>query len=65
MHRDRPPRTPESRSGFRVKPSHESGTYNFGKKHKAPTRVHRGEVDEDDVREDLRNWRIGEAAISR
>jgi hypothetical protein len=65
MHRDRPPRTPESRSGFRVKSSHESGTYNFGKKHKAPTRVHRGEVDEDDVREDLRNWRVGEAATSR
>lgn len=65
MHRDRPPRTPESRSGFRVKSSHESGTYNFGKKHKTPTRVHRGEVDEDDVREDLRNWRVGEAATSR
>jgi hypothetical protein len=63
MHRDRPPRTPESRSGFRVK--NESGTYNFGKKHKAPTRVHRGEVDEDDVREDLRIWRVGDAAISR
>jgi len=27
--------------------------------------VHRGEVDEDDVREDLRNWRVGEAATSR
>lgn len=59
-------RTPEgaSRSGFRIKHSHgSSGTYNFGKKNKAPKKAP-GEVDEFEVREDLKNWRVGERAWS-
>lgn len=61
IYRDRSARTPEitSRSTFHSsKSSHGSGNYMFGRKHK-PQKKH-GEVDENDVREDLRIWRIGD-----
>jgi hypothetical protein len=58
IYRDRSARTPEttSRSTFHSKGSHGSGSYNFGKKHR-PQKKH-GEIEENDVREDLRVWRI-------
>ncbi|KAM0720414.1 hypothetical protein Q7P37_004550 [Cladosporium fusiforme] len=66
-HRERLVRTPEgaSRSGFRSKHAHHgsSGSYTFGRKHKAPVKAP-GEVDEFEIREDLKNWRIGESAWS-
>lgn len=68
-HRDRMARTPEgaSRSVFRSKHahhgSHGSGTYSFGRKHKTSLKAP-GEVDEFEIREDLRNWRVGERAYS-
>lgn len=66
MYRERPPRTPESgsRSGFLSKVSHGShgsGTFDFRRKQKVPTKSN-GEVDENDVREDLRIWRVGQEA---
>jgi hypothetical protein len=60
MYRDRTPRTPEgtSRHNFHShsKSSHGSGSYSFGRKHR-PQKKH-GELEENDVREDLRIWQV-------
>ncbi|KAL1589749.1 hypothetical protein WHR41_01675 [Cladosporium halotolerans] len=66
LHRDRAPRTPEggSRRTFGIKRhAHTNSTHSFGRKNKIVTKAP-GEIDEFEIREDLRNWHVGNKACT-